>query len=164
MQHRDELAFTTRQATWRDEAFLGQMLWIATHWRDPPGPGRVIPSEPSRYTDGFGRRGDHGLIATWGASPVGAAWCRLLIAPNGGYGYLADDIPELSLAVLPQYRGKGVGSELLVQLLAESMGVFDAVSLSVEPDNPAVAMYERLGFTKVGEIQGSWTMSKPLTP
>jgi ribosomal protein S18 acetylase RimI-like enzyme len=51
------------------------------------------------------------------------------------------------------------GEELLVGLLAQAKkDGFRQVSLSVEPDNPALRLYERHGFEKVGESGGSWTM------
>jgi ribosomal protein S18 acetylase RimI-like enzyme len=160
----DERDPTFRQATARDEPFLRRMLWIAAHWRESdPRPEAVVSPELSRYADGFGRRGDRGFVATCEGSPVGAAWCRLLTAPNRGYGYVADDVPELSVAVLSQYRGRGVGGRLIDRLLTDVADDSDAVSLSVEPDNPARLLYERLGFAQVGENAGSWTMVKSLS-
>jgi ribosomal-protein-alanine N-acetyltransferase len=35
---------------------------------------------------------------------------------------------------------------------------FAQISLSVEPDNPALHLYERHGFQRVGGSGGSWTM------
>ena len=35
---------------------------------------------------------------------------------------------------------------------------YRAVSLSVEPDNPARRIYERAGFVRCGTEGGSWTM------
>ncbi len=37
-------------------------------------------------------------------------------------------------------------------------GFVDEQTPSVEPDNPALRLYERHGFRKVGESGGSWTM------
>ena len=39
---------------------------------------------------------------------------------------------------------------------------YGAVSLSVEPDNPALALYQRHGFEKVGERGGAWIMRAQL--
>ncbi len=38
----------------------------------------------------------------------------------------------------------------------------DAVSLSVEPESPAVAFYERNGFAEVGDEHSAFTMLKRL--
>jgi ribosomal protein S18 acetylase RimI-like enzyme len=70
-----------------------------------------------------------------------------------------EQTPELSIAVVPSRRGKGYGEELLVALLKQArQDGFAQISLSVESDNPALRLYERHGFTKVGESGGSWTM------
>jgi ribosomal protein S18 acetylase RimI-like enzyme len=70
-----------------------------------------------------------------------------------------EETPELTIAVVPSCRGKGYGDELLGGLLARAKrDGFRQISLSVEPDNPALRLYERHGFEKVGESGGSWTM------
>jgi len=55
--------------------------------------------------------------------------------------------PELSVAVLPAYRGKGIGSHLVERLL---QGVH-ATSLSCDPVNPAWRLYLRLGFEPLAD-------------
>ena len=56
-------------------------------------------------------------------------------------------------------RGHGIGTALLTSLLhrAATAG-FQALSLSVSTDNPALHLYERRGFVKVKLVEGSWTM------
>ncbi|WP_240372263.1 GNAT family N-acetyltransferase [Brevibacterium zhoupengii] len=68
-----------------------------------------------------------------------------------GYGWVAADIPELSLAVLPDYQSQGIGGMLLdvVCTLAKMSG-FPAVSLSVEDGNGAARLYHDRGFVAVG--------------
>ena len=71
--------------------------------------------------------------------------------------------PELSVAVMPGYRGQGIGTRLLNALLDTASKSYDAVSLSVQADNPALRLYQRLGF-EVIEDGGTWfTMRKQLT-
>ena len=79
---------------------------------------------------------------------------------NAGYGYVDDDTPELSIAVLPQHRGRGIGTQLLTDLLREAEKRYKAVSLSVSSDNPALRMYERAGFKVVTKEEASLTMIK----
>jgi ribosomal protein S18 acetylase RimI-like enzyme len=133
----------------------------------PPGQvpfPREIVNEPGlrRYVEGWGRPGDFGVIALEEGQPVGAAWARLLTGANGGYGYVNDATPELSIAVLPDHRGRGVGSQLLAWLIETAQGRCPALSLSVSRENPARRLYERAGFTVVAESGGALTMAKTL--
>lgn len=62
------------------------------------------------------------------------------------------------MGVVESERGRGVGTALVRALLAEARAAaFEAISLSVEPDNAAVRLYERAGFTRVGGT-GAYTM------
>ncbi len=95
--------------------------------------------------------------------PIGAAWLRLLSGDEKGYGYVNDETPELGMAVLPEYRGRGVGSDLLRRLLKSAAGVYRSVCLSVSVDNPAVRLYGRAGFERVCECGASLTMVNRLS-
>jgi GNAT superfamily N-acetyltransferase len=83
-------------------------------------------------------------------------------AGNKGYGYIDDETPELSIAVLPEYRGKGIGTDLLRHLIEEVRVRHRALSLSVSSDNPAIHLYKRLGFEVVEQTGTSLTMKKQL--
>jgi ribosomal protein S18 acetylase RimI-like enzyme len=121
--------------------------------------------EISKYVEGWGRAGDLGFVAVDEGSgePVGAVWLRLLAGDEKGYGYVDDETPELAMAVLPQYRGRGVGSSLLGRLLESAGADYRKVCLSVSADNPALRLYERAGFEQVGEDGSSVTMVKRLS-
>ena len=49
--------------------------------------------------------------------PVGSAWLRLWSADEAGYSYVDPATPELCMAVCPEWRGRGVGTRLLEDLL-----------------------------------------------
>jgi ribosomal protein S18 acetylase RimI-like enzyme len=151
-----------RQATVGDADFLLRMVAKAGAWR--PGAVERTPTdilatpELARYVVGWPRPGDRGVIAEVG-EPIGAAWYRLFSVAEHGYGFVAPDIPELCIAVVQGWRGRGVGRRLmggLIRLAAEE-GVH-AVSLSVESDNPASHLYRSLGFREVGRVGGALTM------
>jgi ribosomal protein S18 acetylase RimI-like enzyme len=87
---------------------------------------------------------------------------RLFPATQPGYGYISADIPELSVALLPEYRGQGIGTDLLNHLIEEARQVYPALSLSVSPENPAAHLYERFGFEVINRQATSLTMKKNL--
>ena len=150
-----------RPATPADEPFLHEMLWLAYNWRDQTVAADHWPDPdgPRRYVQGFGRPGDAGVIAETGGEPAGAAWYRLLPAADAGYGYVADDIPEVTIGVSAAHRGQGVAAELLERLKATAAADgLRGLSLSVEPDNHARRIYERAGFEPAGGSGGSVTL------
>lgn len=90
---------------------------------------------------------------------MGAAWCRFLPADDAGYGFVNERTPELTIGVQPGHRGAGIGTTLLECLLGEAAArSVPAISLSVEDGNRARALYERVGFRKVGRNGGSDTL------
>ena len=150
-----------------DEPFLWTALYHALHvppGADPPPPEVVRQPEIARYVSGWMERpGDLGFVAEVDGEPVGAAWLRRWPSGARGYGFVDEATPELSMALLPGHRGRGIGTALLRRLLAEAARESDAVSLSVSVSNPAARLYERLGFAVVGEPEGgSATMLRRL--
>jgi ribosomal protein S18 acetylase RimI-like enzyme len=148
-----------------DESFLWRMLVEAASWR--PGAAKLSVAEVganaslARYVEGWGREGDRGLIAEAYGAAVGATWWRFFTEHDHGYGFIEPAIPELSIAVVEELRGRGVGTALLEALInqARQDGV-PALSLSVEADNAALRLYERLGFTRVACEDDAWTMRR----
>ena len=146
----------------QDVPFMRDMLRHAYYWRVD----RVSESgEPPvrRYVERWGRPGDTALIAIQDFQRVGAAWYRLFTADNPGYGFVDEETPELSIAIVPSRRGTGLGSELLDALVARARADgHAAISLSVEAGSPAVGLYERHGFARVGDDDGGVTMKAEL--
>lgn len=60
--------------------------------------------------------------------------------------HTSDPIRLIDIALLPDYRGAGIGSELLRRLLDEATAAGKPVVLHVARSNPAGALYRRLGF------------------
>ena len=68
-------------------------------------------------------------------------------------------MPELSLAVVPEWRGRGVGRAMIRAALEEARARgIDRVSLSVEDGNWAKALYDAEGFTDYEMVGNAYTM------
>jgi GNAT superfamily N-acetyltransferase len=132
------------------------MLRHAFYWRSGGG---VEDATLWRYVAGWGRRGDAAVIALEAGFPVGAAWFRLFSRDEPGFGFVDEQTPEVSIAVVPSRRGHGIGSELLDALIgvAREQG-YGALSLSVANESPAMHVFQKQGFEKVQQTDGSWTM------
>ena len=62
-----------------------------------------------------------------------------------------DEIRIVDIALLPEHRNSGIGSALLDDLLTEAAAVSKPVRIHVERFNPALRLYDRLGFIQVGD-------------
>ncbi len=152
-----------RPATRDDVRFLKDMLYEAARWNPdwPREPIEEVLADPMlvRYHEGWGRSGDGGVVAEVEGQPVGAAWYRLFTSDAPGHGYVDEKIPELSIAVAPLHRRKGIGEALLRSCMVQAREEgFQALSLSVAAHNRSRMMYQRAGFEKVNESGEHWTM------
>ena len=57
----------------------------------------------------------------------------------------------IDVALLPDQRGRGIGTALLTPILDEAERTGRTVSIHVERTNPARRLYHRLGFVQVAE-------------
>ena len=151
-----------RSATPADEQFLQEM---APHAAFPGATTArledVLRDERlARYIVGWQRPGDGGVVAEADGQPVGAAWYRRFSRNEAGYGFISDDIPEVSIAVVPGMRGRGIGRTLLLRLIEQARAEgLPALSLSVSADNPvAMHLYVSLGFRTVAGDEDHPTM------
>jgi ribosomal protein S18 acetylase RimI-like enzyme len=133
----------------QDESIVWEMLVYAAQQRSIEDVQKQ--DYLARYAANWGRRGDMGFVAKTetGSITYGAAWLRLWLNDDKGFGYIDDSIPELAIAVLPEYRGCGIGTQLLLKVLASAQYIYPGISLSVRADNPVVKLYQRTGFIKV---------------
>ena len=117
--------------------------------------------EISHYVDDWGQPHDYGFVAVDATSQqaLGAIWLRLFASHERGYGYVDDHTPEVcTLCVQAAQRGRGIGAALMHALLDYMDTHYVAVSLSCDPRNPAMHLYERFGFIVVGESGTSYTL------
>lgn len=144
-------------------------LWTAVSW----DPQRVLPPyelviehpELARYHRDWMRPGDLGVVAEAGGEVVGVALCRLFTEKDHGRGYVDEDTPELAVAVVEERRGQGIGARLLEDLAAAARAAgFSRLSLSVDAENPARRLYERLGYRELSVDEGGVRMLLDLQP
>lgn len=138
-----------------DQALLWDLLHIAL-WDPPPAPlrPREILQDPAVriYAESWGRPGDVGVIGELEGSgvPVGACWMRLL-SDGLGLAYVDERTPQLGIAMFPEHQGRGYGGLLMPAALdAARAAGYRQVSLTVHPENPAIALYRRCGFRMAG--------------
>jgi ribosomal protein S18 acetylase RimI-like enzyme len=137
-----------------DQALLWALLHVSL-WDPPPAPlrPRSVLDEPRVriYAEAWGREGDVGVVGEQAADDVvvGACWMRLL--QREGMAFVDDKTPQLGIAVFPPFQRQGSGGVLMRAALAAARDAgYHQVSLTVHPRNPAVTLYERCGFEKIG--------------
>lgn len=129
-------------------------LYEAVSWAPdrelPPYEALVDHPELLRYHRDWGRSGDAAIVAIDGDGVVGVAFYRLFTDDDHGHGYVDAETPELGIAVAAGYRGRGVGTRLMrgLEQVARGAGM-RRLSLSVDPENPALRLYERLGYREL---------------
>ncbi|MBD1383323.1 GNAT family N-acetyltransferase [Metabacillus arenae] len=160
--------YKIRPGTEQDINFLWEMLYQAIFV--PEGeerPSREVLNDTKikMYLDGWGKEGDIAFIAADSSeNSVGAIWMRQFNDTTKTYGYIDQNTPVISgLAVLPQYRGQGIGTLLMNRLINKARDAgYLSLSLSVDPANPAMNLYEKKGFVKAGIAGTSWDMKATL--
>ncbi|MBR0405851.1 MAG: GNAT family N-acetyltransferase [Eggerthellaceae bacterium] len=141
------------------EEFLFRAIWVPEDFEGEV-PRSVVRDDPKCLAafEGFGQLpDDRALVAEVDGRVVGACWVRT----TDEYGHIDDETPSFSISLLKPYRGCGIGTALMRRMiiLLEDAG-YARVSLSVQKENPAFHLYERLGFRVVGEgaDESEWLM------
>jgi ribosomal protein S18 acetylase RimI-like enzyme len=62
-----------------------------------------------------------------------------------------DEVRIVDIALLPQYRGRGIGGQIMGDILQEAGWAGLPVRIHVEQNNPALRLYHRLGFKEIGD-------------
>lgn len=136
------------------EDFLYEAIFIP-EGVDKPSRDILNNKDLQVYISGFGKSDDNCLVAVLDNKIIGACWSRIM----NDYGHVDDDTPSLAISLYPEYRGNGIGTRLISEMLKllENKGYFK-VSLAVQKANYAVKMYKSVGFKIVDENDEEYIM------
>ncbi len=70
----------------------------------------------------------------------------------------SDEIRLVDIALTPEFRNRGIGGRLLDELLKEARRIGKPVRIHVEKFNPALRLYQRLGFRQLRDSGVYWLM------
>ncbi len=140
------------------EDFLYEAIYFPKGAAAPP---REIVNQPELavYITEFGQPDDLCLVAESYGHILGAVWTRILAGKVKGYGNLDEHTPEFAISVKKRFRQQGIGSKLMQEMieLLKRKG-YKKVSLSVNKDNYAYRMYQKLGFQVIKEQDDDYLM------
>lgn len=74
------------------------------------------------------------------------------------------EIRLVDISFMPEYRNQGVGTSLLRELITESEASGRPVTIHVEKYNPAMKLYERLGFAPLADRGVYLLLGRPPAP
>ena len=95
------------------------------------------------------------LAAVSDGKIVGAVWTRIM----DDYGHIDDDTPSFAISLYKEYRGRGIGTEMMREMLVRlRQAGYSRASLAVQKANYAVRMYKKVGFEIVGENEEEYIM------
>lgn len=135
--------------------FLYQAIFIP-EGVTPPDKSIIEWPELSLYYNDFGKgQADYCIVADDNGKVVGAVWTRIM----NDYGHVDDETPSFAISLYKEYRGKGIGTEMMRRMLVllRSRG-YKKASLAVQKANYAVRMYKAVGFETVDENEEEYIM------
>lgn len=74
--------------------------------------------------------------------------------------YAPKDIRIIDIALLDDFRGQGYGSRILKDILQNAQASGRTVSIHVEKINPALGLYQKLGFQIIEDTHGLYYLMK----
>ena len=158
-----KMEYTIREIKESEVPLLSEFVYEAIF--TPEGftlPEKSIIEHPSIqvYVEGFGTKADDFcVVAEADNTIVGAAWVRIM----NDFGHVDDETPSLAMSLYKPYRGLGLGTALLSELLLRIKAKgYKRTSLSVQKANYAVKLYRKLGYKTVEENEEDYIMVKIL--
>ena len=134
--------------------FLSEAIFIPESMEKPPK-AIIEQSVLQVYIADFGKEDDWCLVAEVKGKIVGAVWGRIM----NDYGHIDDETPSLAISLYGEYRHLGIGTALMKAILhlLKEKG-YKQTSLSVQKENYAVNMYQKIGFKVVSETEEEYIM------
>lgn len=154
------MKYTIREMTAQEYPLLDDFLYEAIfvpEGVDPPSKSIITAPELQIYVKDFGTsKDDFSLVAEVENKIIGAVWVRIM----NDYGHIDDKTPSLAISLYKKYRGQGIGSSLIKEMLSllQAHG-YKLVSLSVQKANYAAKLYQKIGFRIIKEIGDEWIMT-----
>lgn len=154
--------YTIREIQKHEYPLLDDFLYEAIFIPDgmEPPPKTIIASpELQVYVKHFGAlKDDMGLVAEVNGTIAGAVWVRIM----NDYGHIDDETPSLAISLYKEYRGQGIGTAMMKEILALlKVRGYARVSLSVQKANYAAKLYQKVGFEIVRESEEEYIMVYP---
>jgi ribosomal protein S18 acetylase RimI-like enzyme len=154
------MKYTIREMTAQEYPLLDDFLYEAIfvpEGVDPPSKSIITAPELQVYVKGFGAsKDDFALVAEVENKIIGAVWVRIM----NDYGHIDDKTPSLAISLYKKYRGQGIGSSLIKEMLSLlQVHDYKCVSLSVQKANYAAKLYQKIGFRIIKEIGDEWIMT-----
>jgi len=137
------------------EDFLYEAIFIP-EGIEPPPRDIIQKEELQVYIRDFGKLPDDiCLVAETDGKVVGAVWTRIM----HDYGNIDDKTPSFAISLFKEYRGKGTGTRLMLEMIGElrERG-YEQASLAVQKANYAVRMYLKTGFEIIDENDEEYIM------
>ena len=154
------MKYTIREMTAQEYPLLDDFLYEAIfvpEGVEPPSKSIITAPELQIYDKDFGTsKDDFSLVAEVENKIIGAVWVRIM----NDYGHIDDKTPSLAISLYKKYRGQGIGSSLIKEMLSllQAHG-YKHVSLSVQKANYAAKLYQKIGFRIIKEIGDEWIMT-----
>ena len=139
--------------------FLYEAIYIPKGIKKPSRD--IIDKEELKlyYDNFYSNKDDYCLVSIDDNKIVGAVWTRIM----NDYGHIDDNTPSLAISLYEEYRGKGYGTKLMINILEllKNKG-YKNVSLSVQKENYATKLYLNVGFKIINENEEEYIMVKEL--
>ena len=134
--------------------FLYEAIFIPVGMEKPP---KAIIEQPELqvYIADFGKSDDWCLVTEVKEKIVGAVWVCVM----DDYGHIDDETPSFAMSLYEEYRNMGIGTALMRDMLEflKNKG-YKQTSLSVQKENYAARMYQKVGFEVIDENEEEYIM------